>query len=73
MTPSRLKFNVEATGSHFFSRDTMSFFGDTMKNYGCRSAVHNGILCWELTRKRPVNNDIKDSAFFDKSTFERVL
>lgn len=34
MTPSELKYQVEQTGSNFFDRKTMKFFGDTMKNYG---------------------------------------
>lgn len=35
-TASELKAAVDATGSHFFTRDTMRFFGDTMANYGVR-------------------------------------
>jgi len=36
MTASELKYKVEQAGHEpfFFSRDTMKFFGDTMKNYG---------------------------------------
>ncbi len=33
MTPAELKRRVEATGSVFFSRSSMRFFGDTMRNY----------------------------------------
>lgn len=36
MTPSELKANVEIRGSYFFTRKSMKFFGDTMKNYGVR-------------------------------------
>ena len=41
MTPSQLKYEVEAAGHerHFFDRSTMKFFGDTMSNYGVRSIV----------------------------------
>lgn len=41
MTPSDLKFHVENNGhdSHFFSRSSMKFAGDTMRNYGVRSAT----------------------------------
>lgn len=39
MTPSDLKYNVEKTGSCFFDRSSMKFFGDTMANYGCSSGV----------------------------------
>jgi hypothetical protein len=43
MTPSELKYNVQTknTESHYFTRGAMKFFGDTMANYGCRSAVVN--------------------------------
>lgn len=41
MTPSELKYNIERAGHgpHFFERKTMKFFGDTMANYGVRSAT----------------------------------
>lgn len=40
MTPSELKYQVQSnnTESHHFDRSTMKFFGDTMANYGVRSA-----------------------------------
>ena len=69
MTPSELKYHVEATGSHYFSRETMKFFGDTMANYGACDAGD----CWELFRRKPVKMGLKESAFFDKVTFKRVL
>lgn len=34
MTPAEIKQNY--TGGHFFDKDTMSFFGDTMKSFGSR-------------------------------------
>ena len=89
MTPSQLKYEVEAAGHepHFFDRRTMKFFGDTMKNYGVRE---RHIMCdydragnfapegalirvWELYRKQPVKHGLKKSAFFDAGTFERVF
>ncbi len=88
MTPSELKAHVQAgTETHFFDRDTMRFFGDTMRNYGVRSAVvtteynaageyvKEGITrdCWELFRKHAVKHGLKDSAYFDKATFARVF
>lgn len=90
MTPSELKYHVESSAheSHFFTRKTMSFFGDTMKNYGVRSemircyydadGVYIGgagvdVEVWELYRKRPVKHGLKDSAYFDKQTFKRVF
>ena len=39
MTPSELKYNVEETGSHYFERSSMKFFGDTMRNYGVCETV----------------------------------
>lgn len=71
MTPSELKYNVQATGreTHFFDYKTMHFFGDTMRNYGCRSVIHDGLDCWELYRKRPVKHGVTGSHFFAKSDF----
>jgi len=70
MTPSELKQKVEEAGHgpYFFSRHTMSFFGDTMRNYGVRDAGKY----WELSRKRPVKNGLKEPAYFDKITFKQV-
>lgn len=41
MTPSELKYHVSRTNedSHYFDRKTMRAFGDTMRNYGVRSAT----------------------------------
>ena len=77
MTKTELKEKVEATGSVFFTRDSMKFFGDTMKNYGVRSVVvdthtQTGIEAWELYRIRPVKMGNQKSAYFRKDNFERV-
>lgn len=77
MNPSELKYNVEKTGSNFFSRDSMKFFGDTMRNYGVSSATvteYDGTAteCWELYRRRPVKHGLDKSAYFCKKTFRRV-
>lgn len=77
MKPSELKYNVAQTGSHFFDRKTLKFFGDSMSNYGVRSAVvinHSGeeVGCWELYRHRAVKHGLKTSAYFDKVTFKQV-
>jgi len=68
--PSELKYQVEQAGhdSHFFTRKTMKFFGDTMRNYGVR---HCGDM-WELYRKKPVNHGLQSSAYFCKFTFKRI-
>lgn len=86
MNASELKYNVENTGSNFFSRDSMRFFGDTMRNYGVREAtitsnydqndnyVEEGIKIevYELYRRHPVKHGLDKSAYFDKKTFSRV-
>ncbi|MDD2657211.1 MAG: hypothetical protein PHD04_00935 [Candidatus Pacebacteria bacterium] len=77
MTPYELKYNVEQTDSYFFTRGTMKFFGDTMKNYGCRSAVvntytRNSVDVWELYRRRPVKGGLQTSAYFRKDNFKRI-
>lgn len=68
MTPSELKYQVEEANPYFFSRKTMTFFGDTMRNYGVRDAGD----AWELYRRRAVKHGLKTSAFFDKKTFKQV-
>ena len=89
MTPSTLKFHVQqANGdSHYFDRSSMRFFGDTMANYGVRSAVVNSqynangdwvgadgeaVEVWELYRKRAVKHGLKDSVYFAKDDYRRV-
>lgn len=88
MTPSDLKYHVEAEGHcpHFFTRKTMKFFGDTMRNYGVRASnvrsmygtdgqyVSGGvnIPVLELYRKRPVNGGLRTSAYFCAATFKRI-
>lgn len=81
MTPAELKTHVEqGQDRFFFTRDTMRFFGDTMRNYGVRSkpvqvTTPSGdtVTCWELYRKRPVKHGMQRSAYFAVDTFKRVL
>ncbi len=80
MTASELKYQVEqhATESYFFTRKTMKFFGDTMRNYGvCKATIdtytQKDIEVWELYRKRPVKHNNQASAYFNRETFQRVL
>lgn len=78
MTPSELKYLTSETSPHFFTRSTMKFFGDTMRNYGvCKATVdaatRKDILVWELYRKRPVKHGLCSSAYFDRKTFKRVF
>lgn len=74
MTPAELKYNVEQTDSYFFTRKTMQFFGDTMKNYGVRAktVIINGIECYELYRRKPVKHGLSKSAYFDCITYKRI-
>ncbi len=79
-TASDLKHAVETAGheTHFFDRASMKFFGDRMSNYGVRqprkvqtrSAV---VEAYELVRRKPVKEGLKDSAWFDSTTFVRVF
>lgn len=76
-TPYDLKSFYEAEvadgkiiGGHFFDRETMRFFGDTMKNYGLRSYNEK---TWELYRRKPVKHGLDASAFFDKDTFKQIF
>lgn len=78
MTAKELKHYVDQTGSHFFDLDSMIFFGDSMRNYGVRGP-HTIVdtrerqrTVYELYRKRAVLHGVKDSAYFDATTFERV-
>ena len=78
MTALELKVLTEKTEPYFFTRKTMSFFGDTIKNYGVCSAIVNtytrqGIKCWELYRRLAVKHGLQSSAYFDKKTLKRVF
>jgi hypothetical protein len=80
MNASELKYQVERAGhdSHFFTRESMLFFGDRMSNYGVRDAgmvktFTETVPAWELYRRRPVKHGLKASAYFHKETFARVF
>lgn len=88
-TAGDLKRFVENRGTetHFFTRATMKFHGDSMKNYGVRRVIvtanydsegtyhKEGVQrdVWELYRRRPVKHGVQGSAYFDAVTFERVF
>jgi len=79
MTPSELKYNHEQhnPGSVYFSRKTMKFWGDTMRNYGvCAAKVVIGpgkpLDVWCLYRKKPVKHGYQAPAFFSKTDFLRI-
>lgn len=66
---SQLKYSHEQAwpDTYFFSRKTMKFFGDTMKNY----KVSDGDKFWILSRRQPVKFGMNSSYHFDKVTFKR--
>lgn len=71
MTPTELKalHRRANPAGHFFDRETMRFFGDTMLNYGVRRAKiltreYGVIDVWELYRKRSVKYGLKSSSYF---------
>jgi hypothetical protein len=79
MTVSELKYQVQATGSHWFDRKTMKFFGDTMRNFGCSSkpfAMTDNMgrdrMVYQLWRKGKVKEGNLNSAWFDAETFKQV-
>ena len=78
MTASELKENVHANGNpYFFTHKTMKFFGDTMRNYGVRSAKidqqdEKNIDAWELYRRKPVKMGLWSSAYFRKDNFHKI-
>lgn len=72
MTKSELRQNVINTGSHFFDHKTMKFFGDTMRNYGLRSAKIDNVEVWELYRIHPVKHGLQKSAYFRKDNYKQV-
>jgi hypothetical protein len=79
MTKSELKRKVAETGSFYFSRDSMKFFGDTMSNYSCSKNPEeiidrsgNKRQVYALWRKRPVKMGACDPVYFDAITFQKV-
>jgi len=78
MTPSELKRNIERNRpeSMFFSRNNMKYAGDTMRNYGVRSAkilTKEGVTeVWELYRRQPTRHGFTRSVYWDKVTFNVI-
>ena len=76
MTASELKYLTRETSPYFLTRETMKFFGDTMRNYGVRSAVietraGKNVDVWELYRKSSVKHGLSKSSYFNKDTYEQ--
>ena len=79
MDKTELKYSVMDTGSYFFDRSSMKFFGDTMKNYyvpkhpvSVKTYTGESVQCWELQRIHPVKHGLQGSAFFSCADFNRV-
>jgi hypothetical protein len=80
MNKSTLRAEVEATGSCFFHRSSMRFFGDTMRNYGCgRNPIEitdsrgETRTVYALWRIHPVKHGLCFTTYFDAKTFARVF
>lgn len=80
MDKTQLKYEVMNTGSHFFDRATMRFFGDTMANYYChknpvkiKRSDEKYYECWELSRTRAVKHNLTGSAYFSTKDFEHII
>ena len=81
MNASELKTRVEAAGTspYYFTRKTMRFAGDTMRNYGVRGPLPfitnmgESVQVYELFRRKPVKNGLRLSAFFRADTFARTF
>jgi len=78
MTAQELKRKIESSGkeSYFFTCKMMKFFGDTMKNYGVTKIIistnwENDLEVFKLYRRRPVQNGLQTSAYFNSKTFKR--
>jgi hypothetical protein len=71
-----------ASGGHFFDRETMRFFGDTMQNFRVRDGgkvkayTENGVEeveVWALYRRRPVNGGLHGlCSYFTKEEGRRL-
>ena len=70
---SELKYRYEENGGkNFFTRGTMRFFGDTMRNYGVRLVKIGDRELYELFRRKPVNGGLFSSTYFDSQTYKIV-
>lgn len=66
------------TAPRFFDRDTMAFFGDTMRNFGLRqprtvrSLSGEPVTAWELYRRQPVKHGLHRSHWFEVGTLRHL-
>ena len=78
MKTTELRQHVEETGSLFFTCSAMKCFGDTMRNYGCRSGIidtptEKNVPVWILRRMHPVKDGLQTPAYFRKSNYARTF
>jgi len=68
MSPSELKRNYEIKNpcGKFFSRENMTFAGDTMANFGCRKEKGKYLLY----RKNKTRKGFSGGFIFDAQTFK---
>ena len=78
MNSSELKRQIELSEfePYFFKRSTMSFFGDTMRNYGVYKTkidtnYNQDLECYALYRKNPVKHNLQTTSYFNAKTFKR--
>jgi len=75
MNKSELIDKVNQTGSYFFSKDNLRFFGDSRSNYYLSRKIHdvNGVNCYKLSRRKAVNGGLKAPAYFDVDSFKKII
>ena len=71
MNASELKAShlMQCPDSHFFNRDTMQYFGDTMRNFGVKKQ-ENGE--WLLFRKRKTRENAAGTGYLFSADFRFV-
>jgi hypothetical protein len=80
MTIHELKSKVDATGSFFFTHNTMKFWGDTMRNFACSAAPTEIVdnlgakrQVYVVWRKKTNNKTAGLGSYcFDANTFARA-
>ena len=82
MTTHELKAKVDATGSHFFDRETLKFFGDTMRNFACgrnpieitdkMGELRQVYALWRIKTNAKLGKYGNEPYYFDAVTFAQV-
>ena len=70
MTITQLKTLNKKNGGNFFERDTMQWFGDTLKNFGIEKITANTVRVY---RKRTVRNGVLASWVFNSVTGRMIV